>query len=66
MPVPRSPTANATYREALRFTPGTSVHYRFWRELDLEGAAEEIEQGELVVGASDEVVHVTYSFDGSG
>lgn len=50
-----------TYEEALSFPPGTQVHYRFWRELDVNGATEEIEAGEITVGVTDEVVSVSYN-----
>jgi hypothetical protein len=49
-----------TYEELYRFPPGARVHYRFWRELDPNGAVEEIESGEITVGATDEVVSVGY------
>lgn len=48
------------YHEQLAFAPGTRVHYRFWRELDINGAVEEIEAGEITVGVTDQVVPVSY------
>jgi hypothetical protein len=51
-----------TYAEASSFAPGSEVHYRFWRELDLDGASEEIEEGQLTVGQIDQVIAVDYEF----
>ena len=48
------------YGEAYAFPPGTQVGYRFWRELDVNGASEEIEAGELTVGLAEQVVSVSY------
>jgi hypothetical protein len=52
--------SGGTYEETISFAPGTQVRYRFWRELDVDGAQEEIEAGELTVGVTDEVVSVSY------
>jgi len=54
--------SGGTYQDALAFPPGTQVSYRFWRELDVNGASEEIEAGELTVGLTDQIVLVTYDF----
>lgn len=51
-----------TYAEAYSFAPGSEVHYRFWRELDLDGASQEIEEGQLTVGLIDRVIAVDYEF----
>jgi hypothetical protein len=55
-------TAAETYEEAHDFAPGTQVSYRFWRELDPNGATEEIEASEVTVGPIDQVISVTYAF----
>jgi hypothetical protein len=54
--------AGETYEEAHDFAPGTKVSYRFWRELDADGATEEIEASELTVGPIDQVISVSYAF----
>ena len=53
--------SSGTYEEELAFfSPGTRVRYRFWRELDVNGATEEIEAGEFTVGLTDQVISVSY------
>ena len=48
------------YDEMLSFAPGARVTYRFWRELDINGAVEEIKTDEFTVGTADQVVLVSY------
>jgi hypothetical protein len=54
--------AGDTYEESHDFAPGTQVSYRFWRELDADGATEEIETGEITVGSTDQEISVSYAF----
>jgi hypothetical protein len=55
--------AGGVYRERVRFAPGAIVHFAFWRELDTDGTQEMLKQGEFVVGVTDRVVGVSYSFE---
>jgi hypothetical protein len=54
--------AGETFEESHDFAPGTQVSYRFWRELDVDGATEEIEASEVTVGSTDQVISVSYAF----
>jgi hypothetical protein len=54
--------AGEIFEESHDFAPGTQVSYRFWRELDANGATEEIEASEITVGASDQEISVSYAF----
>lgn len=54
--------SGGTYEEALSVPPGTRLSYWFRRQLDVTGASEEIEAGELTVGMTEQVVSVTYDF----
>ena len=49
-----------TYEQTISFAPGEQVHYRFWRELDLNGGTEEIKAGDITVGVTDSVVSASY------
>jgi hypothetical protein len=55
--------AGEPYEEAHDFAPGTQVSYRFWRELDADGATEEIEASEVTVDPIDQVISVSYAFE---
>lgn len=54
--------SGGTYEQAWAGPPGTRLSYRFWRELDVNGAQEDIEAGELAVGLTGQTVSVTYDF----
>jgi hypothetical protein len=51
-----------SYEDVWTGLPGTRLTYDFWRELDMDGTQEQMNQGELTVGPNDQVVSVTYSF----
>lgn len=52
--------SGGTYDDVWSGPPGTRLSYRFWRELDANGAEEAMKAGELAVGLTDQVVSVTY------
>lgn len=54
---------NQTYTESYDFPRGSDVYYRFWRESDTNGAAEEIREGQITIGELDQVVAVDYEFE---
>lgn len=55
-------TSGGTYEDVWPVAPGTRLSYFFWRELDVNGAQEDMEAGEFTVGATGQVVSVTYNF----
>lgn len=54
--------SSGAYDDVGEFRWGAQLSYRFWRELDANGATEEIGSGELTAGTTDQVVPVVYAF----
>jgi hypothetical protein len=54
--------SGGSYDDAWSVPPGTRLSYFFWRELGVNGGQEDMERGEFTVGATGQVVSVTYNF----
>ena len=56
------PVAGRAYDDVWTGAAGSLLSYRIWRELDANGATEEVEAGEVTADNTDQIVSVGYEF----